>query len=109
MRVNPETRLINRIRAAITSRWPDAWMVKVSGGPYQTQGLPDLFVCVEGRFIGLEVKAQRRGETREHALGRVTALQSAQLARIAAAGGRGEVVLDLQAAIVAVEAALAER
>jgi len=43
-------------------------------------GVPDLLCCIEGRFLGIEVKAPG---------GKVSALQLANIAMIEAAGGLG--------------------
>jgi hypothetical protein len=58
-----------------------AW--KEHGGRYGTAGLPDIIACVDGRFVGLEVK--RPG-------GKLTALQLSTLERIRAAGGVAEMI-----------------
>ena len=58
-----------------------AW--KEHGGMYGTSGLPDIVCCVNGRFVGLEVKTSD---------GKVTKLQEVTLAKIQAAGGAGAVV-----------------
>jgi hypothetical protein len=64
-----------------------AW--KEHGGPYSTAGLPDIIACVDGRFVGLEVKTP---------VGKLTALQRATLERIRAAGGVAEKVASLEEA-----------
>jgi hypothetical protein len=56
---------------------------KEHGGGFGTSGLPDLIVCYNGRFIGLEVKTEK---------GKTTVLQEATLRRIRKAGGIAEVV-----------------
>lgn len=58
-----------------------AW--KTHGGMYGTAGIPDVIACVDGRFVALEVKQPG---------GRPTALQTATLEKIRAAGGVAEVV-----------------
>lgn len=56
------------------------WFVfKVHGSAFQMPGLPDLVVCAEGRFLGIEVK--RPG-------GKPTAVQDAVHAAIRRAGGQ---------------------
>jgi Holliday junction resolvase len=35
---------------------------KVHGGPMMMAGLPDIIVCMEGRFIGLETKMPDGGD-----------------------------------------------
>ena len=94
-----EAQVVAAIIKTIRRSWPDAWVVKIHGGPQQRAGLPDLLVCLRGTLVGLEVKYQRPGESREHALGRATLLQRAELARIETAGGVGAVVLSVQEAL----------
>lgn len=106
MSAGPETRLVERITEAIKAKWPAAWAVKVHGGPYQTVGIPDLLVVVEGRLTGLEVKAQRLGESEEHARNRATPTQLATIAAIRRAGGVAGVVLTVEESIELVQTAL---
>lgn len=61
---------------------------KIHGGDlYQETGIPDLLVCWEGLFFGIEVK--RPGE-------KPSAIQLAQGARIKRAGGHFIVAYSLQ-------------
>ena len=108
-RKGPETLLVAAIRKEIESAYPNSWVVKISGGPYQTSGIPDLLCVVQGVFIGLEVKAVRPGETEEHAANRLTLRQEAVIGKINAAGGSAYLVLSVDDAMRAVRAALAER
>src|SRR3546814_8413732 len=48
----PETALVGRIRTAVKRKFPDALIQKLHGGPYQTAGLPDLIIVIEGRIYG---------------------------------------------------------
>jgi Holliday junction resolvase len=50
------------------------------------RGCPDIVACVNGRFVGMEVKAEA---------GHPTPLQLAQMERIRVAGGRAYVVKSL--------------
>src|SRR3546814_10086227 len=72
----PETALVGRIRTAVKRKFPDALIQKLHGGPYQTAGLPDLIIVIEGRIYGFEVKKQRLGESAEHADRKSTRLNS---------------------------------
>ena len=103
MGVGPETRLVNRIRAAILERHPGSWVVKVAGGPYQTAGIPDLLVCVQGRLLGIEVKAPRKGESMQALLRRVTPRQRATIRALTAAGAVAGVAHDVESALALVE------
>lgn len=66
------------------------FVFKVHGGPEQIAGIPDLIVCCDGRFVGLEVK--RPGE---HA----TSLQLFTIREIQAAGGTAAVVHAVEEAL----------
>ena len=54
--------------------------VALNGKKYTKNGVPDLLVCVDGCFIGLELKAPT---------GKASELQKAHLKQIDAAGGLG--------------------
>ena len=43
-----------RIKAAVTER--GGWWCKYHGDAFSTAGVPDLLCCVDGRFVGIEVK-----------------------------------------------------
>lgn len=77
---------------AAICRWlearPDTWVVKTHGGRFGRIGIPDLLVCVAGRFFAFEVK-------RPGAMGNVTPMQKRVLDRIERAGGRAAVVTSL--------------
>lgn len=92
----PETLLVGKIRTAVKRKFPDAMITKLHGGPYQTAGLPDLIVVIDGRIYGFEVKKQRLGESAEHAYGRATLTQRKRLADLRRAGGVGAVVLSVE-------------
>lgn len=102
-----ETGLVNACKKAILARWPDALIWKIHGDYFQEVGIPDLVLCVEGRFVGLEVKDQKPGESYAHAIERTTPGQRMQLNRIGRAGGTGRVVTTPDEAVAAVETALA--
>jgi len=54
-----------------------AW--KTHGGMYGTAGIPDIIVCLDGRFLAFEVKTEK---------GKLTKLQEATIAKINAANGK---------------------
>ncbi len=58
-----------------------AW--KTHGGPYGTNGIPDIICCLNGRFFGFEVKTE---------VGKPTKLQEVVIRKINAAGGTALVV-----------------
>lgn len=103
----PEGLLVRAIAAAILSEHPGSWVFKVHGNPYQSAGVPDLLACVEGRFVALEVKAQRNGESLAHAVGRTTLRQWQELRKITLAGGTSAVVVSAAEALEVVRCALA--
>lgn len=56
-----------------------AFPIKIAGGPYQRPGIADLLVCMDGRFIAIEVK--RPG------IGVLTPIQEQFLKDVRTAGG----------------------
>jgi hypothetical protein len=71
---------------------PGCWAVKVMQA--NKNGVPDILVCFEGRFIGLEVKAPA---------GRLSLIQAYQMQLIRESGGVAEVVRSLADAKAAVQ------
>jgi hypothetical protein len=94
-----ESILVGSIARAIHAHYPEAWIFKVAGGPYQVAGVPDLLVCVRGLMVGLEVKNPQPGETPEHARNRATPGQRIQIERINRAGGVADVVVSVAEAL----------
>lgn len=90
-----ETNLVKRIVKAIETKYPTSWVVKISGGPYQTSGLPDIFAVIENQFFALEVKKQRAGESETHCRNRATPLQLFTIDKINRAGGSSTVVISV--------------
>jgi len=101
-----ESGVVTAIRKALLREYPNAVIYNVHGGAYQEAGIPDLLLCVQGRFIGLEVKFQRPGESAERARNKASDRQIMQIARINAAGGTAAVVLSAQEALDVVARAL---
>jgi hypothetical protein len=97
--------VVTAIWKAVRRRYPGTWLMKVHGGPYQQAGVPDLLLCVEGLFIGLEVKHQKPGESETAARLRTTPLQRARIREINAAGGWACTVLGPDEALRAIERA----
>lgn len=91
---------------AVKKRWPEAWVFHPVGGPFQEAGVPDLLMCVEGRFVGIELKHQKRHETEEAARLRTTPRQRAQIRRIRKAGGSAGTALTVQEALDIIERGL---
>lgn len=80
-----EKTITNKIRAWL-KQCPGVWFFKVHGGVFQTPGIPDLILCVNGIFVALEVKQPGK---------KATFLQAQTLARITRAKGRATVVTSL--------------
>lgn len=83
----PEGRLVKRIRSYLDGRGAFNCKIQGDGDSYQEAGLPDLFVCYRGMFLGLEVKTDD---------GQPSAIQLAVLKRIERAGGVGRVVRSVE-------------
>jgi hypothetical protein len=91
-----ETGLVHAIGKAVKKHYPGALIYKIHGGPMQETGIPDLLICIQGLFIGAEVKHQKPGESEQHARDRATPSQRMQIMRINAAGGMAGVVLSVE-------------
>lgn len=72
-------------------------------------GVPDLLMCVDGLFIGMEVKFPRPGESVEHARARATSQQRQQIRLINNAGGMAGVVTSVAEAVDLVHRAFRKR
>ena len=70
--------------------------LKEHGGPYGTNGIPDIICCYRGHFVAFEVKTEK---------GRPSRLQDAVIRQIGRAGGLALVVRsveDVKAALTAI-------
>lgn len=47
----------NQIKKFLESL-PNTWFFKYWAGPYSKSGIPDIICCCNGRFVGIEVKAE---------------------------------------------------
>ena len=94
-----ENAVVAAIGKAITKQEPTAYILKIHGGQYQESGIPDLLVTVDGLLIGIEVKHQKPGESRSHALQRTTLKQRLHIRRIIEAGGMAGVAMDVEPAL----------
>jgi hypothetical protein len=91
MATKPETRLVNRIRAALHDAYgSDGKWIKIHGSSMQERGLPDLLGTLRGRTVALEVKMP--GEE-------LSPLQAYQLELFAAAGATAAVVESVEEAL----------
>ena len=68
----------NRIKKYLESK--GAWFVKFFANAYTSSGIPDILCCINGRFVGIEVKQET---------GKPSLLQQVHLKRIGEAGGIG--------------------
>ena len=75
---------------------PHCFFWKEHGGIYGTSGIPDIIVCIGGRFIALEVKTQK---------GKTTPLQNAAIRKIRSSGGFAFVVRSVEEAKNAIDSA----
>jgi hypothetical protein len=82
-----EAALQRAVWKAVIKRWPTAYIIHPVGGPYQEPGIPDLLLCIEGLFVGIELKNIGPGESHNHAVERTTDQQRRHIRRINAAGG----------------------
>ena len=101
-----ESGVVDAVRRRIAQVWPESVTWKMHGSVYREAGIPDVLCCVEGRLIFLEVKHQKPGESRGHALARTSVEQARQIRRVRAAGGGACTVLDADEAERAVREAL---
>jgi len=65
---------------------PHCFCWKQHGGQFGTAGIPDIIVCLDGRFVAFEVKTES---------GKLTKLQESALRKITAANGRAYTVTSL--------------
>jgi hypothetical protein len=72
--------------AEVKKRRPNMWSFKVHGEPMQVRGVPDILMCYEGLFLGLEFKIIRGGSLR------VSPLQTYTIDLIRGAGGFATIV-----------------
>ena len=68
---------------------PHCFTWKTHGGMYGTAGMPDIIICLNGRFVALEVKTST---------GKLTKIQESTLNRIKDANGYAFKVTSLQEA-----------
>ncbi len=88
------TRRVKKYLEGLRKAGEPCWWLKVTGGPYQQSGVPDLLVCCWGQWMALELK---RGG------GRLRKKQAWTIDCIRRAGGRAEVADSPEAAIELIE------
>lgn len=78
---------------------PRVWILNHLGGLWQRSGVPDLLICLDGRFLALEIKSPL-------GTGRLGPRQAGELEAIRQAGGIAAVVSsweELEATLAAFE------
>lgn len=80
-----ETRLKNIVIKYIKKGYSSAWIYKTADR-WQS-GIPDLLMCINGRFYAIELKAGRNNPTK---------LQQYVLNKIRTAGGRAKVCRSVE-------------
>lgn len=93
----PETRLRVKIRKFVEKEFGGFW-VKIWGGPFQEEGIPDYLCCIRSLFFGFEVKFGRR---------EATDLQRDQIDKIIENGGYAAVVYTKEETKLVVKVAMA--
>lgn len=96
-----ESRLQRKIQKALRAEWPGLFVFKVWGNEQMMAGLPDLIICIAGRFVGFEVKMP---ESRSS----VSPRQQLVHGEIIAAGGWVRVVSSVEDALSELRGILAE-
>ena len=94
----PESKLSRKIMQRLSLE--GYFCFKVHGSQYMMAGLPDIIVCAEGRFIGLETKMPL-------ARGNVSPKQVMVHSHIENAGGIARVVCSADEALAVVQEVLA--
>src|SRR3954469_2932720 len=84
-----ETRLQRTIQRALRREFK-CWLMKIHGSAFQMAGVPDLLICCEGLFFGIEVKMPK---------GKVSDIQKEVMRNIKKAGGHCTVAITPQEAI----------
>ena len=90
-----EAEIVRKIMAYLRS-FDGCFCWKEHGGPYGSNGIPDIICCYRGRFVALEVKTDT---------GKPTRLQEAVIRKINHAGGCALIVRsveDVKAALAAI-------
>ncbi len=81
--MTPEGKVKKQVKAILDKHKPYVWyFMPVSRGMGRS-GIPDIIACIQGQFVGIEVKA---------ATGRLKGVQKLELTAIESAGGIAMVV-----------------
>ncbi len=85
----------SEIKEALKTKYPDAFVVKISQGAYSEGGIPDVLMIKDGHYFGFEVKRP--------VVGIRSKLQEETVRKIQAAGGTATFVRWPEEAIMEVE------
>lgn len=102
MEPTSEAGLVAAIDRAVRKEWPEAWIFKVVGSPFQMTGVPDLLICIEGRLFAPEVKHRKPGESVAATRARATPRQLAQIQLLQQAGAWAGVVISVEEVVEAI-------
>jgi len=80
-----ETRIKEKVLAFLKAEYPKAWVYKAADR--WTSGIPDLLMCVDGRFVAIELKAGKNQPTK---------IQKYVIESICASGGRATVCRSVE-------------
>ena len=97
MAKTPEGWAKDKIKAFLKTI-PGCWFFMPIGGPYSRHGIPDIICIIQGRFIGIEVKAKGK-------FNNTTELQDITMEDIRKAGGLAFVADSVE--VVKVQLAMA--
>lgn len=88
---NPlEDRLVQKAKKYIKETYrEEAWVLKVAGSASQRSGVPDMIICLKGKFIALEFK-------REDGSGKASENQLIEISKIKNSGGVSCIVSNLE-------------
>jgi len=59
--MKPEERVLEDVRNYLRGHPAKPFFCKIHGSRYQKNGLPDLFICYKGYFLGVELKRPEGG------------------------------------------------
>jgi hypothetical protein len=93
----PETRIVKKIMIAVREKYPHGYLRKIHGNAFQHAGIPDIVGCIQGHFVGLEVKTTS---------GRVSKIQELEGLEIVEAKGIYGVVTDAEEALQTIKEGL---
>ena len=92
--MGPESRIVKKILDGVREKFPGSYLRKIHGGPYQHAGIPDIIGCINGYFVGFEVKTTS---------GRVSGIQKLEGEEIIKSKGIYAVVTNLSEVLEALE------